>query len=43
MKMYMANHLVALENDKCLKACNHWKGRHVFNAIDDGSSIGGDG
>ena len=38
MKMYMANHLVALESEKCLKACNHWKDRHVFNAIAQVSS-----
>lgn len=36
--MYMTNHLVAQENDKCLKTCAHWNERHVSKAIDSATS-----
>ena len=36
MKMYMTNH--AMENDKCLKECDHWNETHFSNTIDNASS-----
>ena len=34
--MYMTNH--AMENDKCLKECDHWNKTHFSNTIDNTSS-----